>query len=326
MTYGDQWIAGMASGGRVIAVMALLLVAACGQESTAPRPLDEARRSKVEESSRPASCEADKVVPTVIRFGVTPYLDTDLLSQNFEPILGYLSERTGYLFEEVPGTSYTGLVDDLAEGKVDLASLSPLSYVQARKRMPCMQLLLTQVSFGSVSYSGYLVSRADSPVSGVEDLRGKRFAFTAPGSASGYLFPRAFLLERNEKAEDFFGEIVFAGDHLNAIKLLLDGKVDATATFSSFMRPARAMKLDVGNLRVLAVTGRIPHDAIVARPGLPPGVAGAIKEALAHLNTASEEGRKVLTGGLEISGWVATRDAVYDPVREKLDLMTETGL
>ena len=307
----------------VVLWVAMLLTVASAQESTGPLPLDEPRTEELLERPRPASCKTDKNIPEVLRFGVTPYLDTDILAQHFEPVLSYLSKRTGYAFELVPGESYTGLVDELAAGSVDLASLSPLTYVRARERMPCLQLLLTQVSLGSVSYSGYFVTRADSAVTRVEELRGKRFAFTALGSASGYLFPKAFLLERGETAEDFFGKTVFAGDHLTALKMLLDGEVEAAATFSSFMRPARASKLDVGNLRVLAVTGRIPHDAVVARPGLPPGMAGSIQEALAQLNTATEEGRQVLSGGLEISGWVATRDAFYDPVREKLDRLSE---
>ena len=304
-------------------LLLLLLATACGQQADGPRPLDKKRPDTVSGESRPASCLAGEVVPEVILFGITPYLDAQLLSENFEPVLKYLSERTGYPFEIVLGKGYASLVNDLEKGRVDVASLSPLTYVQARERMPCLQLMLTQVSFGSVSYSGYLVARADSPVNSVEDLRGKRFAFTAPGSASGYLYPKAFLLERGERAEEYFSKVEFAGNHLTALKLLLDGEVDAAATFSSFMRPARASKLDVGNLRVLAVTGRIPHDAIVARPGLPPGVAGAIQEALAQLNTASDEGREVLGGTLEINGWVRTKDSFYDPVREKLERVVE---
>jgi phosphate/phosphite/phosphonate ABC transporter binding protein len=304
-------------------LLLLLLATACSRQTEGPRPLDETGPETSNSESRPGSCLAGEVVPEVIRFGVTPYLDAHLLSENFEPVLEYLSKRTGYAFEIVPGKGYASLVNDLEEGRVDVASLSPLTYVQARERMPCLQLMLTQVSFGSVSYSGYLVARADSPVSSVGDLRGKRFAFTAKGSASGYLYPKAFLLERGERAEEYFSKVEFADNHIMALKLLLDGKVDAAATFSSFMRPARGSKLDVGNLRVLAVTGRIPHDAIVARPGLPPGVAGAIQEALAQLNTTSEEGREVLGGALEINGWVRTKNSLYDPVREKLERVME---
>ncbi len=303
--------------------MLLLLATSCSQQSKTPFPLDGAKAESTSDGDRPSTCVAGALAPEVIRFSITPYLDADLLSSNFEPVLEYLNKRTGYTFEIVPVEGYASVVGDLEEGRVDVASLSPLTYVQARDRMPCLQLLLTQVSFGSVSYSGYLVSRADSTVSSINDLRGKRLAFTTVGSASGYLYPKAFMLERGERVEEYFGAVEFAGDHLTALKLLLDGKVDAAATFSSFMRPARASDLEVGNLRVLAVTGRIPHDAIVARPGLPPGIAKSIQEALADLNTASEEGREILGGHLDINGWVRTKDSLYDSVREKLGLVVE---
>ncbi len=305
--------------------VAILLVMACSRGSLGPRPLVEAPANSPAKEGRPDSCESDDIIPPVLRFGVTPYLDADILAEHFGPILTYLGKRTGYTFELVPAESYSGLVDDLAADRVDLASLSPLTYVLAQERMPCLQLLLTQVSFGSVSYSGYLVTRADSAIASVEDMRGKRFAYTTAGSASGYLFPQAFLLERGENPEQFFGATVMSGDHLTALKLVLDGKVDAAATFSSFMRPARARKLDVGNLRVLAVTGRIPHDAVVARPGLAPAVAATIKETLAQLNSGSEEGRMVLGGAVEINGWVTTQDSFYDPVRKRMARLREVA-
>lgn len=303
----------------------ILLAVACGRESDGPQPLDKAPVNSPAMSNRPANCLSEPGVPSPLRFGVTPYLDPQILSDNFEPILAYLARQTGYVIDLVPADSYSGLVEDLDTGRVDIASLSPLTYVMAQARMPCLQLLLTQVSFGSVSYSGYLVTRADSSIASVEDLKGRRFAYTTTGSASGYLFPRAYLLERGVDPESFFGHTVMAGDHMTALKLLLDGQVDSAATFSSFMRPARARKLDVGNLRVLAVTGRIPHDAVVARPGLSPAVAGAVRDALADLNTSSEEGRKILGGAVEINGWVSTRDSFYDPVRQRLGKLRESA-
>jgi phosphate/phosphite/phosphonate ABC transporter binding protein len=305
-------------------VALLLLATACADGSTLPRLLDEEAPLTLPEAAPDNDfCEAEEAPPAVLRFGVTPYLDEALLREHFEPVLAHLAQETGYTFELVPGESYAALVDQLARKEVDIASLSPLTYVKARENMPCLKLLLTQVAFGSVSYSGYLVVRADSRITTVEDLRGRRFAFTDRDSASGYLYPQAFLLERGIRAEDFFGQVVFAGDHLNSLKMVLNGEVDAAATFSSFMRPARAMKLDVAHLRVLAVTGSIPHDAVVARPGLAPEVAAAVMTSLAALNTSTDGGRKVLSSDIEANGWVATREWVYDSVRNKLRRLRE---
>ncbi len=84
------------------------------------------------------------------------------------------------------------------------------------------------------------------------------------------------------------------------------------------MGPARRAGLDVGNLRVLAVTGRIPYDAVVAHPDLAPSLAAAVQDALARLNSTTEEGRRLLGRVVDMSGWVPSVDSVYAPVRETL--------
>lgn len=311
--------------GFITVVVLWVALAGCNSSESLPGRIDDEAPVPVSQAETSHDlddqCQSEEVQPKVLRFGVTPYLDKTLLEEHFSQVTAYLTRETGFEFELVTGETYQALVGMLDSGAVDIASLSPLTYVLARQKMPCMRLLLTQVSMGSVAYSGYVVTRADSRVTNVDDLAGKRFAFTNRASASGYLFPSAYLKRRGITPETFFGETIFAGSHLEALRLVLSGQVDAAATFSSFMRPARALKLDVGSLRVLAVTGAIPHDATVARPGLNPGVAASVKAALLRLNTSTEEGRRTLNSSVEVNGWVDTRDSVYEPVRERLELL-----
>jgi phosphate/phosphite/phosphonate ABC transporter binding protein len=299
--------------------LAILLLCACAEEPTGvPRLLDSPAAAPERAEEEGAACREGTVVPEVVRFGVTPYMGVEMVQAQFEPIVDYLAREIGRRVELVPASSYTELEEMLVRGDIHVASVSPVSYVAARRRIPCLQLLLTQVAAGSAYYSSYLLTRADSDVMAVEDLKGRPFAFTARSSASGYLFPRAFLQGKGITPETFFGRVVYGGDHLGALRMLLEGEVDAAATFSSFMGPARRAGLDVGNLRVLAVTGRIPYDAVVAHPDLAPSLAAAVQDALARLNSTTEEGRRLLGRVVDMSGWVPSVDSVYAPVRETL--------
>jgi phosphate/phosphite/phosphonate ABC transporter binding protein len=269
------------------------------------------------------ACRVEDVPTELIRFGVTPYVGTELVTRQFEPILAHLARETGLSFTMVMASDYKDLLRLLLDGRVDVASLSPLLYVEALEKQPCIRLLATQVSAGATYYSSYILVLEDSPFESVEDLEGRRFAFGSSSSASGYLFPLTFLLDRGIGPDRFFGEVVYARDHLDALRMLLARRVDAVATFARVLQPARSAGLDVGNLRVLAVAGRVPFDAMVAREGLHPETASRVQKAILQLNSATREGRSVLAGVIELGGWVVSEDSFYEPVRERLRKVRE---
>lgn len=262
------------------------------------------------------TCPAPEDSPASLRFGATPYAGPDVLKEQFGPVVGYLGESLGRTVELVSADSYSDLLDRLERGEVDFVSLSPLSYVLARERMPCLQLMLTQVTNGSTYYSSHIVVRQDSHFDSLDDLRGKRFAFVSRDSTSGYLFPRAYLVERGVDPDNYFSQVVFGVNHIRTIRMLLNGQVDAAATFSNVFSPARSEGVDVGSLRVLAITGRIPYDAVCARPGLDRALVQRAARSLYDLNSTTEEGRKHLRKVVvDINGWIYTQDSEYDSVR-----------
>ena len=265
-----------------------------------------------------AECPVGEVVPEVIRFGVTPYFGYSVIEEQFEPILEYLEEKTGHRFELVRAESYARLIEMVEKKEVDIFSLSPLSYVRASERLPCLQLMLTQFAEGSVYYRGYIVVRAESPYETLEDLKGAPIAMLHENSTSGHLFPRAYMLERGIDADRYF-RVVKADNHAHAMKLLVEEKkVEAAATFSAVFQPLRDRGIDAGNVRVLAITGRIPYDAVCAQPHLSRSLVVDVARHLYRLNSTTEEGRKVIRNLIDMNGWIFTRDSIYDPVRAAL--------
>jgi len=271
------------------------------------------------------ACSYDSQAPEVVRFGVTPYVGSEMVTRQFEPILAHLARVTGLKFTMIVARDYEDLLRAVLDGSVDVVSFSPLLYVEAKETQPCLQLLAMQVSSGATFYSSYILVQEDAPYQSVEDLAGKRIAFGSTSSASGYLFPLAFLLDRGIVPEEFFGEVRFAREHLDALGMLVKREVDAVATFARVLQPARAAGLDVNNLRVLAVAGRVPFDAVCARAGFPQESAALVQKGLLGLNGATPEGRRVLAGVIELGGWVMTDDSAYEPVRERLRRVRARG-
>ena len=69
----------------------------------------------------------------------------------------------------------------------------------------------------------------------VEELRGRTIAFVDPASSSGYIYPMVLLIRRglvrDRDPKTFFKDALFAGTHEAALRALLQGRVDAAASF-----------------------------------------------------------------------------------------------
>ena len=73
-------------------------------------------------------------------------------------------------------------------------------------------------------YFSDVIVHKDSPIRGFSELRGKVWAYNEPNSHSGYNITRYQLALLGEHA-GYFGKVVAAGSHQNALALIL--KIEA---------------------------------------------------------------------------------------------------
>lgn len=271
------------------------------------------------------ACPAASRVPARVRFGLVGFWGTRTQEEAFEPVARFLSARIGVPVDLVAASRYDELADWISWGKVDVALVPPLAYVKARERIPCLRLLRTVVVGGAVHYSGYIVVRDGSPIHRVRDLAGRRIAFVEPSSASGFLFARYSLEQEGIDPDRNLAEAAFLGSHEAVIQAVLSGEADAGATFQGALERARQRGLDAASLRILAITGRIPLDALVATPDLDPRWVARLDEALDRLNRADPEGRAALSRLVDIVGWARSDDRLYDEVRDVVARSGGTG-
>jgi phosphonate transport system substrate-binding protein len=252
--------------------------------------------------------------PAELVFGMTPVVGVEATRERFAPLAEYMSDQLGLPVRLLVADSYGSLIEKMVAGEVDLAKLSPLAYVRVRQKIPSMRLIATHVANGSATYSSYLVSLQDSKISIPGGFSGTRICFADPDSTSGYLYPAAYLRSRGVDPEGDL-EAEFAGDHRACLEGLFAGRYDVAATWAGAIRDARQSGLDVGELTIVAKTGRIPYDAYCVRPGLGDKITQHIQQLLLKTNTLSRSGRRVLSPTLGINGWVPGDDRVYDGVR-----------
>ncbi len=257
--------------------------------------------------------------PSKLVIGLTPYLSPAEMLEEFAPLAEHIGNVVGIPTELQVAANYAAMSQRMASGDLHLAAMSPFTYVRALRDNPGIILLATHIADGSSTYSAYIVTKEDSGIDRMDQLRGKRFGFIDRSSASGYLYPLAYLRSLGHEPGGLFSDVTFAGNHPNLIKLVLAGELDAGATFSTAFKNAKN-----NQLRILTKTGRIPYDAYCANPRLDRGLVRQIRQLLLALSTRDEAGRKILGRLAHINGFVEVGDDHYDDVR-RVARLVENG-
>ena len=233
----------------------------------------------------------------------------------FDPLMAYLSDSIAQKVVLYIAKDYGDLRSQMESDAVDIGTFSPFGYVDAT-RGGKIRLIAQCVINGTASYRGVIIAGNDTGLKSLADLRGKRFAFVDPKSASGYVYPRALLIEHGITPEKFFKQIIFAGGHDKVIADVLERRVDAGAVYEDALGIAKAKGLPTEKLLTLASTEPIPHDAVAVRIGLDDAVAKKILAALVDLDK-SDAGRRVIANSKpkQLTGYMTAQDSLYDIVR-----------
>jgi len=254
--------------------------------------------------------------PKTLVLGFVPSTEADKIAEDAQPMADYLSKALGVPVKTFTSTGYTGLIEAMASGKVDIGSLPPLGYVLAKDRNAADVLLKTK-RHGAITYHTMFITRADSGIKSILDAKGKRMAFVDPASTSGFLIPASYLKGKGIDYNTFFSQTVFAGSHDGAVRAIYDGDEDVAAVYDDARNKLENLPAykDVKTKVVkIGVSGEIPNDTISVRTGLDPALVAKIKKALLDY-AASDEGKKTLESVYEVDGVVDAQDSDYDPVR-----------
>ncbi|HEX2932230.1 MAG TPA: phosphate/phosphite/phosphonate ABC transporter substrate-binding protein [Candidatus Binatia bacterium] len=257
----------------------------------------------------------------VLRVGFVPAEDAQQVMQNAQPVVEILRRQLGVEVRPFVATDYTGIVEALRVNKLDVAFLAPASYVLAKNEAN-IKVILKSERKGIPFYYAAIITRADSGIKTLDDLRGKTFAFGDALSTTGNVIPRKMLKDRGIDPIRDFKQVWYSGGHDATVLAVLHGKVDAGATYANspdnddtaWMRylknPADAKKI-----RAIAFSEPIPADNLVVSASLDPAIVKKIESTFVDLSR-DPEGKKMLRELYQIDGFVPATDKDYDSVRQ----------
>lgn len=246
---------------------------------------------------------------------------TDLLATGaeFGRLLGTL---VGMPVRVTVASDYAAVIEALRNRSADLAFVHPGGYVLASREAKA-RIVAKNLWHGKASFTSRIYVRRESGITTLEALRGKTMAFVDPASSSGYIYPMVLLIRRglvtNRDPKTFFREVVFSGAHDASMRALLNGHVDAIASFDMAREQYLKDPAERDRLIVVAETEPIPEAGIAARDGLDPAVVVRVRAALLQIRGPAHA--DLLKRLYDIDGFEAAEDREYDPVRAALELL-----
>ena len=171
------------------------------------------------------------VMETPLSIGITAPISIQEAQKDAAQLQVVFTESMGEAVTVQVYPSYDDLVSAIVNGVLDLAWMPPLAYVKARRQAMVIPIRKA-VRAGHASYKSVLFTRTDSTMRSPADLKGTTIGWVSKLSSSGYLFPRALLLDAGINPSGYFAEERFLEGHLAVCKAVANGTVDVGATFT----------------------------------------------------------------------------------------------
>jgi phosphonate transport system substrate-binding protein len=260
--------------------------------------------------------------PSTLHLVLTPsQKPTDLLAtgEEFGRVLGGL---VGMPVRVTVASDYAAVIEALRNRTADLAFVHPGGYVLANREAKAM-IVARNLWHGKSSFTSRIYVRKDAGLKTLEALRGKTIAFVDPASSSGYIYPMVLLVQRglvkNRDPKTFFKDVVFSGAHDASMRALLNGHVDAIASFDLAREQYLKDPAERERIVFVAETPEIPEAGIAARDGLDPALVARVRTALLSIKAPAHA--ELLKRLYEIDGFAPADDRDYDPVRAAIELL-----
>jgi phosphonate transport system substrate-binding protein len=247
-----------------------------------------------------------------LRFGT--YLAPNILP-TYELVTTEVGRRVGIPTELVVETSYESCVQDVNE----VCFVCSLPYVtfEAEGRSPAepvaAPVLIGDRYGGRPIYFSDVIVRRDSPYGSFLDLRGRSWAYNETLSHSGYGITRYHLVRLGE-TRGFFSQVVEAGFHQEAIRMVARAEVDGSAIDSQVLEVELRDHSELREaVRVVEALGPSTTQPVAVSKRLDQDLRDAVRDALCSMHQDSEV-RAGLARGL-VDRFVPVGPKNYDDIR-----------
>jgi len=265
-----------------------------------------------------------------LTFSVVPSENASGVIERYTPFMDYLSRSLGVKVNLRIANDYAAVIEGQRAGNVHIASYGSASFARALITGVKVDAFGIDVNAdGSKGYYSVFYVKKDSPYKSIEDLKGKNLGLVDPNSTSGNNVPRLVLDKRGINPEAYFGKVVFAGSHQNAVLALVQGTVDVAANSwtedsdsnltrmisKGMLKNADGTSMKYEDFRIIAKSDVILNGPLAYLSDLPPELKANINDAFFKLRTNDKAAAdKLYDGKLDREGWAPAKTEDWNPV------------
>ncbi|WP_404364263.1 phosphate/phosphite/phosphonate ABC transporter substrate-binding protein [Marinobacter sp.] len=227
--------------------------------------------------------------PDTLIFAYTPVEDPAIYSDIWQPFIDHMEEVTGRDVRFFAVQSNAAQVEAMRSGRLHVAGFSTGPTPFAVNLAGAVPFALMGSDEGQFGYTLQVYTQADSDITEVADLKGKRVAHTSPTSNSGNQAPRALFPELGVvPGEDY--EVIYSGSHDQSMLGVVAGDYDAAPVASEVVERMAARDLyDEEDVRIVWESDRFPTTSYNYAYNLHPDLVEKIKEAFYSFKFAGTE-------------------------------------
>lgn len=149
-----------------------------------------------------------------------------------EPLRSYLERELNTHVHFYPVDGYAPIIEALKSRKIHIATLSPYSYLIARKKANVSTLFCLGNCKNKLEgdYRSVIITLKTSGIKTIDEIKKNShrliLAYVDPGSATGRVMPNIYFLQHGINPDKDFKQVVFTTDHLLSVLTLHSGRVD----------------------------------------------------------------------------------------------------
>jgi len=269
----------------------------------------------------PAAAQGWKQKYPELVFAVVPAENASGVTERFGPFLEYLSRELGTKVTLRIASDYAAVIEGQKAGNIHLANYGPSSYVRAwTVTNGGVEPFNTSInSDGSVGYYSVAYARAAESGKALQDFRGKNLCLVDPNSTSGNNVPRFAMSKQQIEPEKFFGKVVYAGSHENAVTALLQGTCDLafnwwnSETDSNLSRMANKNMVKMSDFKTVFRSDLIMGSPNAYLASMPADLKAAIVKAFAEAPQKAKVAFDKLSDGKDL-GFKSVTHKDYEAV------------
>lgn len=244
----------------------------------------------------------------VYRLSMLPRYYPERILAMITPLAEYIGKETGASVTPVLTPNYTEYENRMKDGEIQIGYENPLVYTKISQQHEVLAIAVK--GEGGERFRGIVITRPDSDILTIADLRHKKIMIVGRTSAGGFLSQKLFLEEGGIDVDADCDLKEAAGNKQeNVIIAVSVGDVDAGFIRESALHVADAY-IQPGSIKTMVSCAWLPNWAFSVNKNMPDALKFKIQKALLSLKKDSD-----VLSAMNITAFKSAKDEDYDVIR-----------